>query len=116
MEYAYLSGKDVVPITFEQYLERTRQNTRESAGTWCRVACDHVGEYFVSTVFLGMNHQWGNGPPLWFETMVFKGEGFGNEQLQERCSTWAEAEATHAKAVAMAKIGDFTESPAQAAS
>ena len=29
--------------------------------------------YWISTVFLGLNHQWMLGqPPLWFETMVFK--------------------------------------------
>lgn len=26
----------------------------------------------VSTVFLGIDHQWGNGPPLLWETMVFR--------------------------------------------
>jgi len=48
----------------------------------------------VSTVFLGLDHQWGDGPPLLFETMVFwPGEG-GYEQ--ERCSTWLEAQRQHA--------------------
>ena len=42
----------------------------------------------VSTVFLGLNHQWGDGPPLLFETMVFGGELDGE---QERYSTWEEA-------------------------
>jgi hypothetical protein len=51
----------------------------------------------VSTVFLGLNHQWRKGPPLLFETMAFwDGEG-GWEQ--ERCSTWAEAEKQHAALV-----------------
>ena len=27
----------------------------------------------VSTVFLGLNHNWGAGPPILFETMVFGG-------------------------------------------
>lgn len=48
----------------------------------------------VSTVFLGLDHQWGIGPPLLFETMVFlDGEPAG----RERCSTWLEAEAQHTK-------------------
>lgn len=27
----------------------------------------------VSTVFLGLDHQWGNGPPILWETLVFGG-------------------------------------------
>jgi len=46
----------------------------------------------VSTVFLGLDHQFGEGPPLVFETMVFGGSLDGE---QERYSTWAEAEAGH---------------------
>jgi hypothetical protein len=30
--------------------------------------------YWVSTVFLGLDHGWGNGPPVLFETMVFTRE------------------------------------------
>ena len=42
----------------------------------------------VNTVFLGLDHQWGNGPPLLFETMVFGGE---LDQNTDRYSTWEEA-------------------------
>lgn len=40
-----------------------------------RVAYDEVdgGTIQVSTVWLGLNHQYGDGPPLIFETMVFGG-------------------------------------------
>ena len=31
----------------------------------------------VSTVFLGMDHQFGEGPPILWETMVFGGEFTG---------------------------------------
>ena len=47
----------------------------------------------VSTVFLGSNHNWGDGPPLLFETMIFGGKHDGD---QERYSTREEAEAGHA--------------------
>lgn len=30
-------------------------------------------KYWVSTVWLGIDHGWGEGPPLIFETMVFSG-------------------------------------------
>ena len=37
-----------------------------------QVASDKVGPYLVSTVWLGLNHNWSSqGPPLIFETMVF---------------------------------------------
>lgn len=59
-----------------------------------RVAFDIIGEQEVSTVFLGLDHQWGIGPPLLFETMVF---AFGSS-LDERCeryATWADALTGH---------------------
>lgn len=28
----------------------------------------------VSTIFLGLDHNWGDGPPLLFETLVFGGK------------------------------------------
>lgn len=46
----------------------------------------------VSTVFLGSDHQWGIGPPLLFETMVFGGNDDG---FMSRYSTWQEAEQGH---------------------
>jgi hypothetical protein len=51
----------------------------------------------VSTVWLGLNHNWGKGDPLIFETMAFA-PGMV-EVCQERYSTLAQAEAGHAKAV-----------------
>ena len=51
----------------------------------------------VSTVFLGLDHQHFDGPPLLFETMVFVGE-HGDEM--ERYSTWDEAVAGHDAMVA----------------
>lgn len=51
----------------------------------------------VSTVFLGLDHNWGVGPPHIFETMVFGGD------LDEECvrySTEAQALAGHDEMVA----------------
>ena len=60
-----------------------------------------IGDVRVSTVFLGLDHGFGrNEPPILFETMIFGGE---HDQYCERCSTWEEAEAMHAKAVALVK-------------
>lgn len=35
---------------------------------------NYPGGDFVSTVFLGLNHSWREGPPVLFETMVFGGQ------------------------------------------
>ncbi len=91
-----------------------------------RVRLTRVGPYFVSTVFLGLDHSFGAmfgreaGPPILFETMVYIENPrdvefaavpeYGIEaqtvhfvsdflDIQERCSTWLEAEAQHAKIV-----------------
>lgn len=51
---------------------------------------------FISTIWLGLNHSWDDGPPLIFETM-----GFGRRDtfLQRRYATIEEARAGHAEAV-----------------
>lgn len=47
----------------------------------------------VSTVFLGLDHNFsGHGPPLLFETMCFGGVCDG---AQQRYATWHEAEQGH---------------------
>ena len=60
-----------------------------------RIAQTVVGKYNVSTVWLGADHQFGEGPPLIFETMVFPGEADC-----ERYTTEQEALAGHAAMVA----------------
>jgi len=48
-------------------------------------------------VFLGLNHSFGEGPPLLFETMVFGG---ALDQEQARYTTWEQAEAGHKQMLA----------------
>ena len=57
-----------------------------------RVGETWVGNIRISTVCLGMDHSFGDGPPLWFETMVFGGQ---LDQEQERYSTLEQAQAGH---------------------
>jgi hypothetical protein len=59
---------------------------------------EYVGPYLVSTVFLGLNHNWTGGPPILFETMVFIDGGSLDEQT--RCSTWDQALQMHENMVA----------------
>ncbi len=65
------------------------------------VAQTEVGEAKVSTVFLGLDHSFGTGRPLLFETMIFGGK---HDQYQDRYATWEEAEKGHEKAVEMAGV------------
>lgn len=51
----------------------------------------------VSTVHLGLDHGYGDGPPLIFETMVFDPEGVGGEL--DRYSTEQQAREGHAAMV-----------------
>ena len=57
----------------------------------------------VSTVFLGLDHNFSGGEPILFETMIFGGK---YDQYQERYATWAEAEAGHEVAVKLAEEVD----------
>lgn len=70
---------------------------------------DGVNGYDVSTVFLGIDHNYNpEGPPLLFETMVF-GTGGLDDVCCVRCSTWEQAEAQHAKVLQMVKDGRIEE-------
>jgi hypothetical protein len=72
---------------------------------WLENSSRHIGYhsvsgFIVSTVFLGINHSFGHGPPLWFETMVFRADGnqeliAGQDYEQLRYSTIEDARAGH---------------------
>jgi hypothetical protein len=91
-----LDGRNPIPCT--DLMMRAR---------WFETSDRHVaktdfGDMRVSTVFLGFDRSFGQGPPLLFETMIFGGP-FDQDKYQERCSTWEEAEAQHAEAVEVAR-------------
>lgn len=50
---------------------------------------------YVSTVWLGLNHNYGNGAPLIFETMVFPSQGNFSDLDMERYSTEMAAQIGH---------------------
>lgn len=92
-----LRGREPVPC--EDFVEW---------GRWFETADRHVartdiGGVFVSTVFLGLDHNWAGGEPILFETMTFfddrEIEGW-HELHVRRCSTWLEAETQHELTVA----------------
>ena len=68
------------------------------------VARDKIGEADVSTVFLGLDHNFtGGGSPVLFETMIFGGP---LHESQWRYCTWEEAEIGHQAACALARSGE----------
>lgn len=70
-----------------------------------RVAFDEADGVEVSTVWLGLDHNWGDGRPLIFETMVFGGP---HNEEQWQYSTEAEALAGHERACGLVglKVND----------
>jgi hypothetical protein len=94
LRHYILDGKTPVEepdfLIWSEWFMTTDRTVRRSLG-W------EVGEGIegveVSTVFLGMDHNfWDEGPPLLFETMVFGGP---LDSRLTRCSTWEEAEDQH---------------------
>ena len=70
-------------------------------GKWFETADRHVAKFedkdiFISTVFLGIDHSFGDGPPVLFETMVFGGE---LDEEMNRYTTWEDAEKGHEEMV-----------------
>lgn len=75
-------------------------------GQWFETADRHVAKtniagYWVSTVFLGIDHGYGKGRPVLFETMTFGPDG--DEYTCVRYSTWDSAALGHARTVAEIK-------------
>lgn len=67
--------------------------------------------FWVSTVWLGIDHSFGDGPPIIFETMVFRTNADGKVESfsdldSDRYSTEAEALAGHARMVERWKNGE----------
>lgn len=97
---AILDGHKVKPCSLEEFGKWLKDMGRAKEPPGPRhVGWFKEGDICVSTVFLGMNHQRGDGPPLWFETMIFGGP---HDESQRRCSTWKQAEKQHERAVALA--------------
>lgn len=71
---------------------------------YARIGLDEVGDARISTVWLGLDHNFsGVGPPLIFESMVFGGD---YEDDCRRYATEHEALAGHQEAVARVKAGN----------
>ena len=54
---------------------------------------------WISTVFLTIDHSFGSGPPILFESMVFAGKESSEDLTQRRYCTWEEAVKGHEELV-----------------
>jgi hypothetical protein len=63
-----------------------------------QVAWTEVGDYRVSTIWLGLDYSFGGNNPLIFETVVF--DGYSKNIFQFRHSTEEEALEGHARVIA----------------
>jgi hypothetical protein len=61
---------------------------------------ENIGDIFVSTVFLGLDHAWNSTTPILWETMIFGGE---HDQYQERYTSHEDALKGHEFAVELVK-------------
>lgn len=95
--YYYILNEDHSVRATENLVEWSKFFSTPGSRT---VKKEQIGEYLVSTVFLGTDHNWGWGEePLLFETMIFKDD----LNYQRRCTTWEQALEMHKEAVAFVK-------------
>ena len=88
-EYYLLVDKKIVPV--DNLLEWAKGFEEGSR----IVTQEYVGDQWISTVFLGIDHQWGKGKPVLFETMIFSREDDAFEYFQTRSCTYSEANLMH---------------------
>jgi hypothetical protein len=116
----YLLDADHVPYRVELDEWARWYETREGR----RVGSTETQLYWVSTVFMGLDHNYHpDGPPILFETMVFERErevvempfsgrlvslhkSVDEDRFFNRYETWAEAETGHAEIVALILKGE----------
>lgn len=82
-------------------ISRERWALLFSEGAMSRlIARARVGPILLSTVWLGIDHSWGQGPPVLFETMTFPRllrdrARYWDWQIQDRYHTVEQARAGH---------------------
>lgn len=93
------------PITMRQWTElrwdRDGDNSATGISDYARVGYTELaGGVWVSTVWLGMDHGWGMGRPVLFETMIFcKHDNYPYDSAQMRYCTEEEAREGHDRTV-----------------
>jgi hypothetical protein len=95
-------------MSFGTYILEGKTPVRcDNMRVWCkwmdeadrRVARDEIDGILISTVFLGIDHNFDDGPPILFETMVFDDVHKWLDNEMRRYCTWDEAEQGHRELV-----------------
>ncbi len=69
---------DGSPLSFGEWAALFERRRRDfSPESWWRKETKISDELRVSTVWLGLDHSWGGGSPLFWETMIFGGVEHG---------------------------------------
>lgn len=91
--YILDADHNVVPVSVLEWAAWFEQDENR------RVALTYTHRYEISTVFLGLDHSWGDGPPIVFETMIFAldqgDDPFDLHNDMDRYATWDEARRGH---------------------
>ena len=79
---------DGQPLTVHDWTAmHGRRGAEGDDSWWCKKT--EIGDLEVSTVWLGIDHNWGDGPPLIFETMIFGGESEDCHRYATKAEAWA---------------------------
>ena len=88
--YMLIDGLIKEANSINEWLKWNRTSNR-------RVALNEIDDITISTVFLGIDHNYNtNGLPILFETMIFGGS---HDEECFRCSTLEEAKEYHKRAI-----------------
>lgn len=106
-------GEPVLSKNLREWGEFTEKDPKQSGRI---VKQERIGHYWISTVFLMLDHSWGEGPPVLWETMVFTDrESHPLNSQQDRCSGSREqAMAMHEKMTHLIRTaGTYDDDPAR---
>lgn len=92
-------NREGVPISLDEFAVFTEDLTYK------RVRHDYIGDFMISTAWMGIDHSFGSeGPILIFETMIFAVDSYTGgiedfDHYQKRYTTEEEAKAGHEEAI-----------------
>jgi len=101
ISYYNRDGRPIRLMTWAKLLENLKYRV---------VAQDHYKDYTVSTIWLGLDHNFTGGPPHIFETVVFYAPNLDRETVEiRRYSTEAEALEGHRQLLELVHLLEFTQ-------
>ena len=97
-------GKNVIKAKppFRKNKKCKRGPRKQSSSLLTKLNRWRTEEVFVSTVFLGLDHNYhGSGKPILFETMIFGGR---YNDFQKRYTSWDDAKKSHQQVLEMLNV------------